>query len=94
MLKAIGLAALTLSAAASAQITSYRTNNPAPLKGDADKIVCEKEEKIGTRLGARKLCLTVSEWNERKRNHQERASQIQAATCQGGEGQACLSPVD
>ena len=94
MLRMIALAALILSAAAPAQVTSYMTNNPAPLKGDSNKIVCEKVERIGTRLGAKKLCLTVTEWNELKRAHQERTQQIQSGTCQIGEGQGCMGPVN
>lgn len=93
MLRTIALAAAALSIAAHGQVTTYQTNNPAPVKGDADKIVCQKEEKIGTRLGAKKVCLTVSEWQERARLHQERTQQIQSGTCQVGEGQGCLDPV-
>jgi hypothetical protein len=31
---------------------------------DANRIVCKKEEKVGTRLGAKKVCLTVKEWED------------------------------
>ena len=90
MLKSILLAALLLSAAAPAQVTSYKTNNPAPLKGDANKIVCEKQEKIGTRLGAKKVCLTVAEWNERAKADRDMTERIQSGVCGQGEGQTCL----
>ena len=93
MLRSIAVAAVALSAAAASQVTSYSTNNPAALKGDADKIVCVKEEKIGTRLGGKKVGLTVLEWTERARLHQERTQQIQSGTCQVGEGQGCLDPI-
>ena len=93
MLKAIAAASLFLSTAVPAQqITSYKTSNPAPLKGDADKIVCEKQETIGSRLGAKKVCMTVAEWNDRKRAQRERTEQIQAGSCLPGEQQACGSP--
>lgn len=92
MLRKIALVALALSAAAPAQVTSYETNKPAPMKGDPNKIVCEKEETLGTRLGAKKVCLTVSEWNELRQAHRERTEQIQSGTCQVGEGQGCLDP--
>ena len=36
-------------------------------KGDLDRIVCEREEQIGSRLGARKVCKTVREWQEQRR---------------------------
>jgi hypothetical protein len=31
-------------------------------KSDLDKVVCEKEETMGTRLGAKKVCMTVAQW--------------------------------
>lgn len=93
MLKALAAASLLVSAAVPAQvITSYKTNNPAPVKGDAHKIVCQKEETIGTRLGAKKVCLTVAEWRERQDAGRERTERIQSSTCEVGEGQGCASP--
>ena len=32
---------------------------------DANKIVCKSEDTIGSRLGNKKVCLTVQEWKER-----------------------------
>ena len=46
------------------------TSQPQPVvvtgsKGpDANKIVCKSQETIGSRLGAKKVCLTVQEWKE------------------------------
>lgn len=92
MLRVIAAAAVLLGSATSAQITPYTSNTPPAVDGDQHKIVCKKEEKVGTRLGARKICLTVAEWNERDRAHKERTEQIQMGTCQVGEGQACSDP--
>ena len=60
------LAASAMSSAATAQVTSIGTANPAPKGGkqDLDKIVCEVTETTGTRLGARKVCKTVLEWQQ------------------------------
>ena len=55
-------------AAANAQTT---TSQPQPIvvtgsKGpDANKIDCKTEDSIGSRLGNKKVCLTVQEWKER-----------------------------
>lgn len=82
MLKTVAATLIILGTAAPAQvITSYQTSTPALVKGDADKIVCQKEERIGTRLGARKVCLTVSEWNERERLHRHQTDRMQAGGC-------------
>lgn len=86
------MSALVLSAAsASAQSSSYVTDNPTRVKGDSDKIVCQKEDKIGTRLGAKKVCLTVAEWQQRARIHQEQTQRLQMGVCVPGEG-SCNDP--
>jgi hypothetical protein len=74
------------SSSAPAQITSYETNRPTVVRGDVDKIVCQKEEKIGTRLGAKKVCLTVSEWQARTKVHREQTERIQMGVCVPGQG--------
>jgi hypothetical protein len=81
MLKAIAAVALVISATAPAQvITSYQTNNPSSPKGDPNKIVCQKEEKIGTRLGGKKVCLTVAEWEAITKDGRDQAERIQSGT--------------
>jgi hypothetical protein len=93
MIKSLALLSLLVSTGAAAQaITSYRTDNPAPVKGDSDKIVCQKQETIGTRLGAKKVCMTVAEWNDRRRDQREETEKIQSLACMPGEGQDCASP--
>jgi hypothetical protein len=93
MWKLLAAVALLLPSVASTQvITSYRTDKTAEIKGDPERIVCKKEETIGTRLGSKKVCLTVADWNALARENRERTEQIQAGTCQTGEGQGCLNP--
>lgn len=67
----IASAALILSTPAFAQVTILQSNNPAPIKGDPDRMVCEVDQTIGTRLGARKVCKTVREWRELRMEHRE-----------------------
>lgn len=80
MLRFMAASALLFSAAAPAQVTSYRTNNPAPLRGDAHKIVCQKEEQIGTRLGGKKVCLTVAEWEALAKDGRDQTERVQSGT--------------
>lgn len=84
--KAMTSALALVATASSAQVSSYVTDKPAPVKGDPNKIVCQKEEKIGTRLGAKKMCLTVSEWQQRAKVHREQTERLQMGVCQPGEG--------
>lgn len=87
-------AAALVSSAATAQVTSIATNNPAPKGGrqDLNRIVCEVDETTGTRLGARKVCKTVADWQDLRLQHRERVEEIQrmgtSVGCQ--EGQACV----
>lgn len=80
-LRLIVATVMLFGAAAPAQVTSYTGNNPPPLKGDGDRIVCKKQEKIGTRLGARKVCLTVNEWLDREQTHQQQIGRMQSGAC-------------
>lgn len=36
----------------------------APNKSDVDKVVCKSEDTLGSRLKAKKVCMTVKEWQE------------------------------
>ena len=93
MTKTITIFALMISSAATAQpVTPYRSQNEPPTKADANKIVCKKQETIGTRLGAKKVCLTVSEWDTRAKDDRERTERVQSSTCQVGENQGCANP--
>lgn len=46
-------------------------------KNDLERIVCEKQEQIGSRLGARKVCKTVKEWQEQRRIEREEVEKVQ-----------------
>lgn len=80
MIKSMVSVALTvaLGSAAVAQ-TSLQSANPAPKKSsDPNRKICEKVEKIGTRLGAVTVCMTAEQWEHQRRDHRndvERAQQ-------------------
>jgi hypothetical protein len=81
MLKSLAAMAVLLSASAPAQIiTSYATNNPSAIKGDPNRIVCQKEETIGTRLGGKKVCLPIAEWQARQRADRDQLERVQGGT--------------
>ena len=80
MLKLVTLAAVVIFSATSleAQVSSIETSRPSKISGDPDKMVCERVETTGTRLGARRVCMTVAQWDEQRREHRadlERAQQ-------------------
>lgn len=77
--------AFLLASSAGAQSISYATNNPSLIKGDLNKIVCEREDKIGTRLGGDKVCHTVAEWNQIHDGVRENAERLQMGVRVPGE---------
>ena len=88
-----GFAASLVSAAAFAQVTSLEAANPAPKGGgqDLNRLVCEVQSTTGTRLGDRKVCKTVLEWQQVRAAHREGVEEVQRmGTSQGcQEGQGC-----
>jgi hypothetical protein len=44
---------------------------------DPDEIICEKIEVTGSRLAVRRVCMTRSEWAERRREDRENTEGIQ-----------------
>jgi hypothetical protein len=54
-------------APAFAQITQPAQERAAKPARDPNQIVCEKQEEIGSRLAAKKVCKTRAEWAEERR---------------------------
>lgn len=69
-------AAFVVAAPALADVTPSSPPKET-VKGDPDRVVCEREEVIGSRLGARRVCLTVSQWQEKRREHREATERVQ-----------------
>jgi hypothetical protein len=88
---AAAFAAFLMSSSALAQVTSLEADNPAPKGQDLNKVVCEVQSTTGTRLDDHKICKTVLEWQQLRREHREGLETIQrqgtSVGCQ--EGQAC-----
>jgi hypothetical protein len=64
MFKSAGIAVAVLITAAPA--AAQERNKPKE-KSDPNRIVCQKQEETGWRLGRRKVCHTVAEWAEIRR---------------------------
>lgn len=80
MYKALSAVAVLMAMAspAAAQTTpAAAPNAKAAEASDALKIVCKKEEAIGSRLGAKKVCLTVQEWKDLAEANREHTEKIQ-----------------
>jgi invasion protein IalB len=76
MLKLIVITISSLALAAPAIAQTAPTDPAAPsstqpkLK-DQNRMICEKQEEIGSRLGGKKVCHTAAEWQELRRQNKE-----------------------
>ncbi|HWI89256.1 MAG TPA: hypothetical protein VNS11_08470 [Sphingomicrobium sp.] len=86
MLKAILIATAALAVAAPAasqttpQVQSPPPATPVPAatpKGDPNRIICEREQEIGSRLGGAKVCKTAAQWEEERRANRDALDALQ-----------------
>ena len=76
MTKALYLiAAVIIAAPVAAQTAQPVPANPK--KSDVNKVVCQSQEEIGSRLNTKKVCMTVQEWQEYRAEHRENAERWQ-----------------
>lgn len=55
---------------------------------DPNEVLCERVEQVGTRLGAKRTCMTRAQWAEQKARNREIVEQAQQQRCNGeGPGQ-------
>jgi len=52
---------------------------------DPNEIVCEKQEVLGSRVAAKKVCMTRAEWAERRRQDRQEIDRVQVARGAKGE---------
>lgn len=70
----IAISSLTLAAPAIAQIAPTDPASPSSTQSklkDQNRMICEKQEEIGSRLGGKKVCHTAAEWQELRRQNKE-----------------------
>jgi hypothetical protein len=73
----LGAILAACAATAGAQVSTLESATPSKKKGDPDQLVCERQETTGTRLGARRVCLTVAQWEAKRREHREATEKVQ-----------------
>lgn len=77
MFKQAAIIAALVASGASAQ-TPGKTDTAAVDKNDPNRIVCKRDDTPGTRLGPKKVCMSVREWQERAEAGREHTERIQA----------------
>ena len=81
-------ASLLIAPPAVAQTTQAEQAQDIPSadSSDVNRIVCKKEETVGSRLAAKKVCLTVKEWQERTAQDRDETDRVQRDTQTGFPG--------
>jgi hypothetical protein len=79
MLKLVTLAvaAAFCSTPLIAQVTIIEDARPAGKTQGPDKLTCERVETTGTRLGARRVCMTAEQWAAKRREQREDVERAQ-----------------
>lgn len=88
MLKPLIIVSLAVAGAspAFAQAPEPSSSTPAPKAKDPNRKICEKVEKIGSRLNVVRVCMTARQWEEQKREHREHFERVQRVVNQRPSG--------
>ena len=77
MLRLLLVVPALLAAPALAQTSAAQSIDVSAKKAELDRIVCERQEQLGSRLGGRKVCKTIREWQEERRVQREETERVQ-----------------
>jgi hypothetical protein len=84
------MAALLFAVPAAAQTAAAPSPAPPTATGsarDLNKIICEKQEVIGSRLATRRVCMTRAEWADRKLQDRQEIERVQVQRGSNASGQ-------
>ena len=73
---------IAVGVAVAMPVAAQTTVQPQPVqaptaKSDVNKLICKKQEEIGSRLGAKKVCLTQEQWQARTNDDREQMERVQ-----------------
>lgn len=74
---AVGLGLIATSPAAAQSPARSEAVKIAADKSDVNKIVCQREEEIGSRLKSKKVCMSVEQWAAYRAQHREDVERMQ-----------------
>lgn len=81
--------AAAMLAATAAPTLAQSTANSAPANAkpveNPNEIVCEKQETTGSRIGARRVCMSRAEWADRKLQDRQELERVQVQRGTKGE---------
>jgi len=79
-----GIAAPAVAQSPTAPAQS-QTNTTAKAADNADEVVCQKQEITGSRLGVKRVCMTRSQWADRRLQDRQELERVQVQRGNKGE---------
>jgi invasion protein IalB len=87
MLRAGSAVALLATALPAAAQTQSSTQQSAINKNsDPNRVICEKVQETGSRLNARKVCMTAQQWEDQRRRDRENLQDAQQRSLEPNSG--------
>ncbi|RST29903.1 hypothetical protein HMF7854_02990 [Sphingomonas ginkgonis] len=80
--------ALAVAAAVPSGAQTVDAPKPKPQR-DPNRMICERIEELGSRLAARKVCMTAAQWAEQRRQDRDVVDRLQQSHCSGTGGEVC-----
>jgi|tagenome__1003787_1003787.scaffolds.fasta_scaffold20986375_3 hypothetical protein len=78
MLKPIVIVLMAVLAAPAAAQNAAPAQAAAPATAkDPNRIICERQEEIGSRLGGKKVCKTAAQWDEERQQERDALDKFQ-----------------
>jgi invasion protein IalB len=73
----LSMIALAAPAAAQTNVQPQQAASAASKDKDPNRIICERQEEIGSRLGGKKVCKTAAQWDEERQQEREALDKFQ-----------------
>lgn len=81
-----GVACAMLMSAAPAFAQTQDGSKPSAKPQDPNRVICEKVQETGSRLNARKICMTAQQWEEQRRRDRENLQDAQQRSLEPNSG--------
>jgi invasion protein IalB len=88
MIARLACAALLFGAAPIAAQTTSTGATPAPnsKQKDPNRIICERQQEVGSRLASKRVCMTAVQWEEQHRRDREAVEENQRRSLEPNSG--------
>jgi hypothetical protein len=80
----LGAAPVVAQTQPSAPAISFDDQPAAATKEDSKRLICRSEEKIGSRLASKRVCMTAAQWKDREQQTRRDLDQLHTNTQPAG----------